>query len=134
VSRISKGHVADAQASLHTGAREVGFHVLSMSLSLIACFIHPAHGRHRRPLFPRVRVTLSVAILISLVLSLTTTPMMCCAPAAARGRASAGWSTGASAVRRDAHGYQRASAGRCATAADDADPARDDRASTSIST
>ena len=37
----------------------------------------PAHGRHRRPLFREFAVTLSVAILVSLVVSLTTTPMMC---------------------------------------------------------
>jgi multidrug efflux pump len=60
------------------GAREVGFTVLSMSLSLIAVFIPillmgGIVGRY----FREFAVTLSVAILISLVLSLTMTPMMC---------------------------------------------------------
>ncbi|GAC1304697.1 MAG: efflux RND transporter permease subunit [Steroidobacteraceae bacterium] len=60
------------------GAREVGFTVLSMSLSLIAVFIPFmfAGGLVGR-IFREFTVTLSVAILISLVVSLTTTPMMC---------------------------------------------------------
>ena len=65
------------QAALK-GAREVGFTVISMSLSLIAVFIpfQLAGGIVGR-LFREFTVTLSVAILISLVISLTTTPMMC---------------------------------------------------------
>jgi multidrug efflux pump len=60
------------------GAREVGFTVLSMSLSLIAVFapILLMGGIVGR-LFREFAMTLSVAILISLVVSLTTTPMMC---------------------------------------------------------
>ncbi len=60
------------------GAREVGFTVVSMSLSLIAVFIPFmfAGGLVGR-IFREFTVTLSVAILISLVISLTTTPMMC---------------------------------------------------------
>ena len=60
------------------GAREVGFTVLSMSLSLIAVFIPILlMGGIIGRLFREFAVTLSVAILISLVISLTTTPMMC---------------------------------------------------------
>jgi len=60
------------------GAREVGFTVLSMSLSLIAVFIPILlMGGIVGRLFREFAVTLSVAILISLVISLTTTPMMC---------------------------------------------------------
>ncbi|HET7098314.1 MAG TPA: multidrug efflux RND transporter permease subunit [Casimicrobiaceae bacterium] len=60
------------------GAREVGFTVMSMSLSLIAVFIPIlAMGGIVGRLFREFAVTLSVAILISLVISLTTTPMMC---------------------------------------------------------
>jgi len=60
------------------GAREVGFTVVSMTLSLIAVFIPillmgDIVGRY----FREFAVTLSVAILISLVVSLTLTPMMC---------------------------------------------------------
>ncbi len=60
------------------GAREVGFTVLSMSLSLIAVFVPILlMGGIMGRLFREFAVTLSVAILISLVVSLTTTPMMC---------------------------------------------------------
>ena len=60
------------------GAREVGFTVLSMSLSLVAVFL-PLQllGGIVGKLFSEFTLTLSVAILISLVISLTTTPMMC---------------------------------------------------------
>jgi multidrug efflux pump len=60
------------------GAQEVGFTVLSMSLSLVAVFI-PFLFASGAPgmLFREFTVTLSVSILISLVLSLTTTPMLC---------------------------------------------------------
>ncbi|UZH04222.1 multidrug efflux RND transporter permease subunit MdtC [Pantoea anthophila] len=60
------------------GVREVGFTVLSMSLSLIAVFlpllmIGGLIGRF----FSEFAITLSVAIAISLVISITLTPMMC---------------------------------------------------------
>jgi multidrug efflux pump len=60
------------------GAREIGFTVLSMSLSLIAVFIPIlAMGGIVGRLFREFAVTLSAAILVSMVVSLTTTPMMC---------------------------------------------------------
>ena len=60
------------------GAREVGFTVVSMSLSLIAVFIpFMFAGGIVGKIFREFTVTLSVSILISLVISLTTTPMMC---------------------------------------------------------
>ncbi len=60
------------------GAREVGFTVLSISLSLIAVFIPLLFmGGQVGRLFNEFAVTLSVAVMISLVVSLTTTPMMC---------------------------------------------------------
>src|SRR5204862_3380910 len=60
------------------GAREIGFTVISISVSLVAVFIpillmSGVVGR----LFREFAVTLSVAIAVSLVVSLTTTPMMC---------------------------------------------------------
>ena len=59
-------------------AREVGFTVLSMSLSLIAVFIPILlMGGIVGRLFREFAITLSAAILVSLVVSLTTTPMMC---------------------------------------------------------
>jgi multidrug efflux pump len=60
------------------GAREVGFTVLSMSLSLVAVFIPILMmGGIVGRLFREFSITLSVAVLVSLLLSLTTTPMMC---------------------------------------------------------
>ena len=75
------------------GAREIGFTVLSMSLSLIAAFIPIlAMGGIVGRLFREFAVTLSAAILVSMVISLTATPMMCARllrrrpPEAERGR------------------------------------------------
>lgn len=60
------------------GAREVGFTVLSISLSLVAVFIPLLFmGGQVGRLFREFAVTLSAAVLISLIISLTTTPMMC---------------------------------------------------------
>ncbi len=60
------------------GAKEVGFTVLSMSVSLVAVFIPLLlMGGLPGRLFREFAVTLSVAILISMVVSLTMTPMMC---------------------------------------------------------
>jgi multidrug efflux pump len=60
------------------GAREIGFTVLSISLSLIAVFIPILlMGGIVGRLFREFAVTLSAAILVSLIVSLTTTPMMC---------------------------------------------------------
>jgi multidrug efflux pump len=60
------------------GSREIGFTVLSMSVSLIAVFIPILlMGGVVGRLFREFAVTLSVAIAVSLCVSLTTTPMMC---------------------------------------------------------
>src|SRR5262249_16632056 len=59
-------------------AREIGFTVLSMSTSLVAVFIPILlMGGIVGRLFREFAVTLSAAIGVSLVVSLTTTPMMC---------------------------------------------------------
>ncbi|HYG43702.1 MAG TPA: efflux RND transporter permease subunit, partial [Bordetella sp.] len=78
------------------GSREVGFTVLSMSLSLVAVFIPILlMGGVVGRLFREFAVTLSAAIMVSLVVSLTLTPMMCARllraqePARAPGRLSA---------------------------------------------
>ena len=77
VSRYLEQGMQPMQAALK-GAREVGFTVLSISLSLVAVFtpILLMGGIVGR-LFREFAVTLSTAILVSLVISLTTTPMMC---------------------------------------------------------
>jgi len=60
------------------GAKEVSFTVIAMSLSLIAVFVPILlMGGLVGRLFREFAVTLSVSILVSLVISLTTTPMMC---------------------------------------------------------
>jgi multidrug efflux pump len=60
------------------GSREIGFTVLSISLSLVAVFIPILlMGGIVGRLFREFAVTLSVAILVSMVISLTATPMMC---------------------------------------------------------
>ncbi len=60
------------------GVREVSFTVLSMSLSLIAVFLPILlMGGLVGRLFHEFALTLSIAVLVSLVVSLTTTPMMC---------------------------------------------------------
>jgi multidrug efflux pump len=77
VSRRIEEGMTPAKAALQ-GSREVGFTVLSMSLSLIAVFIPILlMGGIIGRLFREFAVVLSVAILISLLVSLTTTPMMC---------------------------------------------------------
>ena len=77
ISRHVEDGVAPFAAAVQ-GAREVGFTVLSMSLSLIAVFIPILlMGGIVGRLFREFAVTLSAAILISLVVSLTATPMMC---------------------------------------------------------
>src|SRR5258708_2184782 len=62
------------------GAREIGFSVVSMSLSLIAVFVPILFmGGIVGRFFREFAVVMSAAILISMVVSLTTTPMMCAA-------------------------------------------------------
>ena len=68
----------DRFAAALLGAREVGFTVVSISLSLVAVFIPLLFmGGQVGRLFREFAVTLSAAVMISLVISLTTTPMMC---------------------------------------------------------
>jgi multidrug efflux pump len=77
ISRHLEAGMPRLQAAL-LGAREVGFTVLSISLSLIAVFIPILlMGGILGRLFREFTVTLSLAIIISLAISLTTTPMMC---------------------------------------------------------
>ena len=77
ISRHLEEGMPRLQAAL-LGAREVGFTVLSISLSLIAVFIPILlMGGILGRLFREFTLTLSLAIIISLAISLTTTPMMC---------------------------------------------------------
>ncbi len=77
IMRHIEGGMARRAAALR-GAREVGFTVLSISLSLIAVFLPILlMGGLIGRLFREFAVTLSLAIIVSLVISLTATPMMC---------------------------------------------------------
>ena len=68
----------DPETAAMTGAAQIGSTVMSMSLSLVAVFIPILlMGGIIGRLFREFAVVLSVAILVSLVVSLTTTPMMC---------------------------------------------------------
>ena len=77
VSRHLEAGMSQKQAAL-LGAREVGFTVLSISLSLVAVFTPILFmGGIPGRFFREFAMTLSIAIMISLVISLTTTPMLC---------------------------------------------------------
>jgi multidrug efflux pump len=74
------------------GSKEIGFTVLSMSTSLIAVFIPILlMGGIVGRLFREFAVTLSVAIMVSLVVSLTTTPMLSAKFLQAHGTRKHGW-------------------------------------------
>ncbi len=77
VTRYIEDGLSPLEATLK-GANEVGFTVLSMSISLIAVFIPILlMGGIIGRLFREFAVTISISILISLAVSLATTPMMC---------------------------------------------------------
>jgi multidrug efflux pump len=78
ITRYLEQGMGPEQAALE-GAKEIGFTVMSISISLVAVFIPILlMGGIVGRLFREFAVTLSVAILVSLGISLTTTPMMCC--------------------------------------------------------
>ncbi|SFK45393.1 efflux RND transporter permease subunit [Methylocapsa palsarum] len=77
ITRYLEAGLSGREAALR-GAREVGFTVVSISISLIAVFTPILlMGGILGRLFREFAVTLSVAVLISLILSLTLTPMLC---------------------------------------------------------
>ena len=77
ITRHIEAGMSRVEAAL-LGAREIAFTVLSMSLSLIAAFVPILlMGGLIGRLFREFAVVLSIAILISMIVSLTTTPVMC---------------------------------------------------------
>src|ERR1017187_10535475 len=77
ISRLREAGMSPMKAA-YQGSKEIGFTILSISLSLIAVFIPillmaGIVGR----LFREFAITLSTAIVVSMLISLTTTPMMC---------------------------------------------------------
>ena len=91
ISRYREQGVPPFQAALR-GAKEITFTVLSMSLSLVAVFLPILlMGGMVGRLFREFAVTLSVAIIVSLLVSLTTTPMMCARLLTAKPNEAHGW-------------------------------------------
>lgn len=91
ISRHLEEGMAPLPAALQ-GAKEIGFTVLSMSVSLVATFIPILlMGGIVGRLFREFAVTLSVAIGVSLLISLTTTPMMCAVMLKPKGEQRYGW-------------------------------------------
>jgi multidrug efflux pump len=77
ITRYIEQGMTPVEAALR-GAREIGFTVMSISISLVAVFTPILlMGGYIGRLFHEFAVTLSVAIMVSLVVSLTTTPLMC---------------------------------------------------------
>ncbi|WP_426808478.1 efflux RND transporter permease subunit [Pseudomonas sp. WOUb67] len=74
-------HIEDGQPPMTAaflGAKEVGFTLLSMNVSLVAVFVSILFmGGIVRNLFQEFSITLAAAIIVSLVVSLTLTPMLC---------------------------------------------------------
>ena len=106
VTRYLEKGMRPMEAALE-GAQEIGFTVLSISLSLTAVFIPILlMGGIVGRLFREFSVTLSVAILVSLVVSLTATPMMCSRllKHQIRGRPWAALSSQRKGVQRNAEG------------------------------
>ncbi|MDH0708436.1 efflux RND transporter permease subunit [Pseudomonas sp. GD03862] len=74
-------HIENGQPPMkaaYLGAKEVGFTLLSMNVSLVAVFVSILFmGGIVRNLFQEFSITLAAAIIVSLVVSLTLTPMLC---------------------------------------------------------
>ncbi|VVP85065.1 Multidrug resistance protein MdtC [Pseudomonas fluorescens] len=74
-------HIENGEPPLraaYLGAREVGFTLLSMNVSLVAVFVSILFmGGIVKALFQEFSITLAAAIIVSLVVSLTLTPMLC---------------------------------------------------------
>ncbi|MGA9527310.1 MAG: efflux RND transporter permease subunit [Terriglobales bacterium] len=91
ISRHLEAGMEPMAAALQ-GAREIGFTVFSISVSLIAVFIPILlMGGIVGRLFREFAVTLSTAIAVSMVISLTTTPMMCAHLLKTHGEEKHGW-------------------------------------------
>ena len=113
IMRHAESGTPPMQAALR-GAREVGFTVLSMSLSLVAVFLPVLMmGGIIGRLFREFAATLSIAIFISLVVSLTVTPMLASRLLKQRGERAPGrlarW--GERAYATLLHGYDRSLTG-----------------------
>ena len=117
-------HIEEGKRPLEAaliGSREIGFTIVSMTLSLTAVFIPLLlMGGLIGRLFREFAVTVSVAILMSGVVSLTLTPMMCAwllrAARARRARRTADGACSKRASSARSTSMRCGCAGRCATA------------------
>jgi multidrug efflux pump len=110
IARHLEQGMSPMQAALR-GSKEIGFTVLSMSLSLVAVFIPILlMGGIVGRLFREFAVTLAIAIGVSLAVSLTTTPMMCSRFLVPENQRRHGWfyNAGERAFNRLLGGYDRA--------------------------
>ena len=110
ISRHREQGASPVEAAI-LGAREVGFTVVTMSISLVAVFIPILlMGGIMGRLFREFSITLATAILVSMVISLTATPMMCATilrPSKPHGRGGVG-AMAERAFARLQQGYARA--------------------------
>jgi multidrug efflux pump len=107
ISRYLEQGYSPLQAAIR-GAREIAFTVTSISISLVAVFIPiMLMGGIVGRLFREFGVTLSVAIVVSLVVSLTTTPMMCSKLLRTRRHGEAGATPRNRMFEALLHGYDR---------------------------
>jgi hydrophobe/amphiphile efflux-1 (HAE1) family protein len=109
ISRHLEAGMTPFRAAM-VGSKEIGFTVLSMSTSLIAVFLPILlMGGIIGRLFREFAVTLSVAIMVSLVVSLTTTPMLSAKFLESHNARKHGWFylTGERALKRLAAEYER---------------------------
>jgi len=91
ITRHIEGGMQPREAAF-AGAKEISFTVVSMSISLVAVFLPILlMGGMVGRLFREFAVTLSAAIFVSMLLSLTTTPMMCAALLRPPGHEHQGW-------------------------------------------
>jgi len=109
ITRHIEAGLSPWDASLR-GAREIGFTVVSISVSLVAVFIPILlMGGIVGRLFREFAVTLSIAIVVSMVISLSTTPMMCALLLRSHGEAAHGrlYFFGERVFERVLHLYER---------------------------
>src|SRR5206468_3028802 len=109
ITRHREAGLGPLEAAL-LGAREIGFTVISISVSLISVFIPILlMGGIVGRLFREFAVTLSVAIVVSLVISLTATPMMCARLLLPKSKTSHGrlYQSSENAFNTILHGYER---------------------------
>ena len=127
ITRYIEEGMSPLEASLK-GANEVGFTVLSMSISLIAVFIPILlMGGIVGRLFREFAMTISIAIMISLAISLATTPMMCAVLLRSESGRSHGrlYQVSERFFERMLNFYRRTlTVGAAASRSDDADPRR----------